>query len=390
MQTLQNNVNSTELDDLLGQMLYNIGLSYLHHLTFEEELYAKNFQMIITKEPSEAMAISHAVTEWLWGVPYKVTEGGVGIDVDRNINTSFPIDGDRTRAKDFMIVSGIGSSFWEDLILQSFFNIPSVSAARLLKTANQQGIPIYTIDSNNISSILPQLQVSQEVINDIKNSVNAGKKVIISKTNIQYNDWNGVGYIILDPVRGSGAYMISGGLAGANPSKQPPSGRELDKLYQRICDQKRWIILKTAGSLIDTPYKFGEKDPKTGYIDCSGLTAYCYNKAGITSLNGKRAVEQAADSVSLPADYPLYSDLVFFHGTYDRNYDGKRNMQDTFSHVGIAIFYRWMIHAGKPVKLQSIDEFVSYIDGLYKADPNYNNGDGFGGYRYVIEMENCK
>ncbi|MBI4691578.1 MAG: transglutaminase domain-containing protein, partial [Nitrospirae bacterium] len=209
METLTNNISSTDLDDLLGQMLYNIGLSYMHHLNFEEELYAKNFQMIITKEPSEAIVTSQAITEYIWGAPYKVAEGGVAIDVDRNIYNPFSIDGSQQRKKDFLIVAGLGSSSWEDMIIQSFFNIPSVSAARLLKIANQQGIPIYTIDTGNINTIIPQLQTSQEVINNIKNAVNAGKKVIIPKTNVQYNDWNGVGYIILDPVIGSGAYLES-------------------------------------------------------------------------------------------------------------------------------------------------------------------------------------
>jgi hypothetical protein len=367
--------------------------------------------------------ITLTVTEWLWGVPYKVTEGGVGIDVDRNINTSFPIDGDRTRAKDFMIVSGIGSSFWEDLILQSFFNIPSVSAARLLKTANQQGIPIYTIDSNNISSILPQLQVSQEVINDIKNSVNAGKKVIISKTNIQYNDWNGVGYIILDPVRGSGAYMISGGLAGAEPSRPlPTSQRELDKLYVRICEQKRGIILDTAGRLIGTPYKFGCKDPEEcGGIDCSGLVEYTYEKAGFESVVGKNA--QGQYNATLPTNYPIYMDLVFFRGTYDKNEDCYINEDDGITHVGLAfplgivLPYGWMIAAqGKEVDFYLISEMKTLTErkassvtckegitppDITKACPRIKGCryaytstgmifEAFMGYRYAPEFDTCK
>ena len=39
--------------------------------------------------------------------------------------------------------------------------------------------------------------------------------VTVSKTQITYNGWTGVGYIIIDPSTGAGAYMISGGLGGA-------------------------------------------------------------------------------------------------------------------------------------------------------------------------------
>jgi len=351
MEELTKNRVSTDLDDLLGLMLYNIGLSYLQHITFEEELYAKNFQMIVTKEQSEAMATSHAETEWLWGVPYAVIAEAIGVDARRNLYMAFPIDGNQQRTKDFMVVSGIGRSLWEDLILESFFNIPSVSSARLLKLANQQGIPLYTIDKSNVSVLLPQLQVTLEAIADIENAVNAGKKVIISKTNIQYNDWNGVGYIILDAANGTGAYLISGGLAGGKGTDPLPNDhRELQALYKRICMQKREIILTTAFSLIGTPYKWRCKDPEAFCkgVDCSGLVCYVYLKAGINSVgcthdNPKNAEMQRA--ATEPTKNPLVGDLVFWDGTYDHDSNCLRNITDGATHVGIAFRFGWMIHA---------------------------------------------
>jgi len=375
MKNLTENIGSTDLDDVLGQMLYNIGLSFCHHLNFEEELYAKNFQMIFSKEPSEAMVTSHAETEYLWGVSYKVTEGGVGIDVDRNIYIPIAKDGNRQRARDFMIISGLGGSAWEHMILESFYDVPSVSAARLLKQAHQQGLPIHRIDSGNLSTVLPQLQVSSEVIGDIKNSVNAGKVVFISQADIQYNEWKGVGYIILDPATGTGVYMISGGTGGADPSRPlPTSQRELDALYARLCNQTRGIIIRTAGALIGTPYRMGAKDPITGYIDCSGLVAYCYDKAGIISLHGKNA--QSQYETGKPADYPLYADLAFFRGTYDKNGDGIADEKDGITHVGIALPDRLMIHAGSS-------------KGVTIAPLTVFSPSKFAGYMYV-DMSSCK
>jgi transglutaminase-like putative cysteine protease len=275
--TLINNAkSSSELDELLGQLLYGIGISYLHHLNFEEELYAKNFQMIITREPSEAIVTSQTEVEFLFGVPYKTTEGGIGIDVDRNIKTAFPIDGDMQRKKDFMIVSGLGTSAWENMILQLFFGIPSVSAIKLLKIASQQNIPIYTIDSSNISTILPQLQVVSGVKSDIENAVNAGKKVVVSKTNIQYNDWNGAGYIILDPTTGAGAYMISGGLSGGGTSKHPDASiRQRSDWTAFVTSLTRRAIIEMALAHLDTPYIYAGSDPDCGF-DCSGFVYYVF------------------------------------------------------------------------------------------------------------------
>jgi len=251
-----------------------------------------------------------------------------------------------------MAVSGIGRSLWEDLILESFFNIPSVSAARLLKIASQQGIPLYTIDKSNIDLVLPQLQVSQEVVDDVKNAVNADKKVIISKSNIQYNDWNGVGYIILDPVQGSAAYKISGGLAGGTFSKLLPSThRELEALRTRFCHEfRRLKITAAAISFLGTPYKMGCKDPnlECGGIDCSGLVSSCYAFAGVKSVVGTDANGQY--NAAKETDYPFYGDLVFWTGTYDRKRDCFKNEADQVTHVGIVLPFGWMIHASGSAK----------------------------------------
>jgi hypothetical protein len=56
--------------------------------------------------------------------------------------------------------------------------------------------------------------VSQDVKDEIVNSVSAGKTVKISEQEIVQNTWQGVGYIIRDPETATGAYKISGGIAG--------------------------------------------------------------------------------------------------------------------------------------------------------------------------------
>ncbi|MBI5184180.1 MAG: hypothetical protein HZA01_00400 [Nitrospinae bacterium] len=118
-----------------------------------------------------------------------------------------------------MNISGTTSSAWEHRIFEAFVNTPSVSAMKLLKYANQQGISILTIDSGNVGQLLSTLQISSDVKTEIQNSINAGKKVIVSQSEVQYYDWKGVGHVVLDPTTGAGAYMISGGLAGGGTSQ---------------------------------------------------------------------------------------------------------------------------------------------------------------------------
>jgi hypothetical protein len=59
------------------------------------------------------------------------------------------------------------------------------------------------------------LQIDEQVKTDIINAVTVGKEVIVPERKVTLHDWSGEGYIIQDPLRGSGAYMISRGLGGS-------------------------------------------------------------------------------------------------------------------------------------------------------------------------------
>jgi hypothetical protein len=129
-------------------------------------------------------------------------------------------DGNTKTAKQFMLSSGISGSALEHSVPEQLFSTsenPSegFSAVKALKIANDQGIPIYTINKENVDLILPQLQLSQQVKDDIQNAVNAGKEVTAPKTELTYNEWTGCGYIIINLETGAGGYMVSGGQNGA-------------------------------------------------------------------------------------------------------------------------------------------------------------------------------
>ena len=249
------------------------------------------------------------IPTYIFGTVSKVDEGGVSLDVKRDIDIPLPIDGNMDRSIDYMNVSGLGSSSWESSILGGFFSMPTVSAVKLLNAAYKQGIPIYTITSGNMDTILPQLQVDSSVNSAIQDAINAGEEVIISKTNIQYYDWNGVGYIVYDPATGAGGYMISGGLMGAGtacplpkPGASDPPGQicpatvPLTSLFavdsygdQQLTLATRNNIVNDAIAQIGAPYEsacpFGGincvcNSPayNEGVLcfDCSGLVSYCY------------------------------------------------------------------------------------------------------------------
>ncbi len=155
-----------------------------------------------------------------FGIPISVSSGGLAMDADRLLALVKALDGNADKPKQFFLSSGMNSSTLEHSVSEQLFSTPDnpaqgISAVKALQIANDQGIPIYMINQTNIDAILPQLQVDSDVKADIQNAVNAGKEVTVSKTNITVDGWTGCGYIIIDPLTGAGAYMISGGMNGA-------------------------------------------------------------------------------------------------------------------------------------------------------------------------------
>jgi hypothetical protein len=90
-----------------------------------------------------------------------------------------------------------------------------ISAVKALAVAQSQGQKVFTVTSQNIAAVLPQLSGhSQQTRADVQNAVNAGKEVTISQARITYSGWTGAGYVIIDPQTGAGSYLIEGGANG--------------------------------------------------------------------------------------------------------------------------------------------------------------------------------
>ena len=206
-------------DDLVGDLLYTTALAYHAELGAKKFIMARTMGVNAITLPSETIFATQLRVLSLWGIPRIVSVGGLNMDADHLMNVVKANDGSSDTARQYMLNSGMISSALENSVPERLFSPESqtegVSTVKALKIANDQGIPIYTVNQTNIVTTLPQLQIDQQVKTDIQNAVNAGKVVTVSKTNISNNGWIGCGYIITDPETGAGAYMISGGLSGA-------------------------------------------------------------------------------------------------------------------------------------------------------------------------------
>ena len=198
-------------------------LSLLASLYFAEldamNRLGKAFSKVVSvRHPSVAIVGSDLKVGYLWGVPRRILFAGLFIDVDRDVHSVAARDGDKTKVKAFNMLSGHNSSSMEHALWDHVYNLPGVSAVKVHQLANEMAIPIHKVDQSNISTVLSLLQISNESKSDILNAVNSGKTVYVPQRNLQYYDWTGTAYIVLDPNTAAGAYIISGGISGGKLS----------------------------------------------------------------------------------------------------------------------------------------------------------------------------
>ena len=210
-------LKNVSIDKMVGESLHQVGIGYWVELDNISKETANMQKIMYTHLPSEGIVSSLIKSENIFMTPYTCSYIGYGIDIKRDVSVAISKDGNRENSKNFFLQTGIYSSFWEAAILEQRIGLPmgnGISTARVMIIANIQGIPIYTIDSNNINTILPKLQHNQIVIEDVRNAIYRGKTVTIPEREISHEGWVGSGYIIFNPNTGDGIYRISEGMNG--------------------------------------------------------------------------------------------------------------------------------------------------------------------------------
>ena len=97
-------------------------------------------------------------------------------------------------------------------------------------------------------------------------------------------------------------------------------------------------VMNEASKYQGWKYVYGGSNPNTSF-DCSGLTQWCYGKAGISLPRTAQAQYDATQHI--PLSQAKAGDLVFFHSTY--------NAGTYVTHVGIYAGNNRMYHAGDPI-----------------------------------------
>ncbi len=213
------NLADTELPNYLSEMYHQLMLAYWVEVdNFNTEL-ATQAGIVHYGMPSHGMMVSPLTVNYWFGIPRDGVYENRVIDVkllrtlavDESNNTSAAVD---FIVRSGMAASGMESGIWE--YAQLVQRGVSVSAVSALQMAIAEGQRIYQIDYSNLEQALSAIDLEPETEQSIREAVYAGREVTTHSDLLSVSGFVGSGYIVLDPNTGSGAYMISGGLAGGS------------------------------------------------------------------------------------------------------------------------------------------------------------------------------
>ena len=213
-------ISTLTRESILGDMFYAGVLGYYAQFTalnYIAGLQQKGHLSLLTSIGTYGYVPK---VNYSFGFPTSITPGGIEMDLDAVTIATADTNGSLQGRKQIVQQAGVISSALEHAIPEQMFVSPTnpgeaISAVKAISKAMQAGQRIYTINSSNMATVLPNINHSPFVMGEITNAVNAGFEVITHTDAVTVPGWSGAGYIILDKATGDGVYKIESGGNGS-------------------------------------------------------------------------------------------------------------------------------------------------------------------------------
>jgi transglutaminase-like putative cysteine protease len=208
---------NTTAQEVVEEALHLTGLVYFAEVDSMSDVAARMTKITWTRDPSQDFIARDLIVISFFGLILQVQPGSVGMDVKRNIVGPVSLTGKAEDERTWMLSAGSFGSAAEHGVFEQIYGLESVSTEKILYLANQQGIPIYTINQDNINQILPLISAPAVVKQNISDSVlNSGWTAVVPQRGLQVNKWFGYGWQILDPNSGAAGYLLAGYLTSGS------------------------------------------------------------------------------------------------------------------------------------------------------------------------------
>ena len=211
-------IQALNREDLLGDLFYAGMLGYYGQLSAFSALAGqqqKGYTLLLGGLGTHGY---EPKVNTLFGFPRSISPGGVVFDIPiAMVNLTDGMDQGSNR-KYQQQIGQLGSAL-EHIMPEQLFSSANpqpeaISTVNALSKANAEGQRIYKLTNRNMVETLPNLNLDIETEAAIEQAIRAGLEVFAHTDSLSIPGWNGAGYAVLNPLTGSGAYLISGGMNG--------------------------------------------------------------------------------------------------------------------------------------------------------------------------------
>jgi len=215
-----------------AENLHLVGLNYWAAHDRSDQAIASALDVRTIRLPSVALVRASLTPRYFLGIARQASYTGRQLDA-RRVSLA-AVGPDATTVSGFLVQAGLTGSQWEASVFNMTFGGTqgaNVSTTEYLTYAALRGIPIHTVNRQNVDKVLGSLQVSSSVREDVSNAARAGFTVIVPQREVQVLGRSGTGYAIIDPQTGVGAYLVDGGLNGG---VQPACGASAKPPFETV------------------------------------------------------------------------------------------------------------------------------------------------------------
>ncbi|WP_295079018.1 transglutaminase-like domain-containing protein [Ruminococcus sp.] len=210
--------------DVLGQLVGFAGKYFFTRCDAQDRLYADMENIYYSRHLGVAITGYQFHTRSVMGTTDYLDCGNFYTDLSYNRSTAVSLDGDPQKAREYfletgMIESALEAEVWSDILGE---DKPCVSTMHIFDAALEKGIePVY-ITGNNVDEVLSECSIDSYIKDDVRECAKGGMLVVLIPEILKIGDWEGTGYISMDPETAYAYYMISDGTAGgASPDVDP-------------------------------------------------------------------------------------------------------------------------------------------------------------------------
>jgi len=208
-------------NNLIGDLLYAAALGYFVANDVNLKILNRVEPALSYRLPSFGTFSTSLDPIYSFGIPRQVKLSGIMVDIDAVVNSLWAKNNDATLTKTIGPQIGMMTSALEHRVPELFFTNEhnpgeAVSAVKALARAAAQGQRIYQVTAANVNGVLPVLNISAEVKEEIRESVAVGKAVTVSQNNITVGVGRGWDILFLIHRREAGLIGLVGGVMGEN------------------------------------------------------------------------------------------------------------------------------------------------------------------------------